>query len=427
MIIEFTLKNFRSFRKETTLSTEAESLKSNTGKLLDGPQGAACLPSVGIFGGNASGKSNIFKALSFMAWAMRNSDYIESPTTRHSLLSPFRLNEASAKKPISLRIVLWDQEEEKEYTYGFELDNKEIVSEELQVRGRVNKNFSESHIFSRRKQEVDFGGKAAPEMRQLEEKVRPDALALSVFAQFNDQISSRLVELVGNQFLHIDSSPAASMYAALAACEEDEDLLESVTKMVLQADLSIRKISVEKRNAFEGFGSGPEESEITKALRKNMRFTIRKARTSHRQYGGPDQNEVVFDLEKDESVGTGRFFALATHIIRALRSGGVLVIDDLDSNLHPLMSKAIIDQFDNKATNPKGAQLIYNSHETFLMSESVNLRRDQIWLTEKNDEEETELIRLSDYKIRDDYRVERNYMVGRFGAIPDLQFEEPDE
>ena len=425
MIIEFTIQNFRSFKDKFTLSTEAEGLRLNSRKLIETSHGSSLLPSMGIFGSNASGKSNIVKAFKFMSWAMQNSDYIKKPTTKHDLLAPFRLDEASAQKPTLIEVILWDPEEEKEYAYGFQITSQEIVSEHLVVKSKVSKNFTDQNIFTRRKQKFEFGPKVSVEMKKLKERVRPDALALSVFAQFNDQHASRLVDLVNDQSLYIVSDNISSMFDALRECEEDEQLLEDVTQLVLQADLNILKIQIKKQNAFDKFGSD-SDSEFTKSLRRDMHFTIREALTSHKKHGkSAVSDHVLFNLSTDESAGTGRFFALATQIAKILRSGGVLIIDDLGSGLHPLMSKAVVEQFDNKETNPRGAQLIYNSHEIFLMSESVNLRRDQIWFAEKNDSEETRLIRLSDYKVRDDYRIDRNYLVGRFGAIPFLKFEEP--
>ena len=425
MIIEFTIQNFRSFKNQFTISAEAESLRSNNDKLIEAANGSVLLPSMGIFGSNASGKSNIVKALKFMVRAMQNSDYIKKPSTKDKLLAPFRLDTASANKPTLLELVLWDPEEEKEYAYSFEINSREVVSERLNIRSRVSKNFTDQHIFTRRKQEFEFGAKGNAEMKKLQDRVRPDALAVSVFAQFNHQPSTGLINLVGDELLYIVSDNTSSMYDALRECGEDAQLLEDVTQLVLQADLNIQKIRIEKQDAFDKFGPSPD-SELAKSLRRDMRFMIREALTSHRKYGKSSEADyVLFNLNEDESAGTNRFFALATRMAKVLKKGGVLVIDDLDASLHPLMSKAIVEQFDNKETNPKGAQLIYNSHEIFLMSDEVNLRRDQIWLAEKNDSEETTLKRLSDYKVREDYRIDRNYLVGRFGAIPFLQFEEP--
>ena len=427
MIVEFTIKNYRSFKSQCTLSMEAEGLRTNTRKLIKAPHGPDLLPSAGIFGGNASGKSNIFKALQFMAWAMQNSDYIKRPTTKHSLLSSFRLDDDSAGQPTLMEIIIWDPEEGKEYSYGFEIDAQEIIKEYLNVKSKVNKNFTDPRIFTRNKQQFEFDPKHGAEMSKLQDRVRPDALALSVFAQFNEQLSSRLVSLVGDEALYIVSDNASSMYDALRECDENESLLNGVTELVLQADLSIEKITIKQQNAFDKFGPSVD-SDLAKSIRRDMHFTIREALTRHKKYGKSAKSDhAIFDLAKDESAGTGRFFALAAHIIRILKTGGVLVVDDLDASLHPLMSKAIVEQFDNKETNPNGAQLIYNSHEIFLMSEEVSLRRDQIWLTEKNDTEETGLIRLSNYKTRDDYRIDRNYLAGRFGGIPSLQFDEPDD
>ena len=426
MIIEFTLQNFRSFKDKFTLSLEAESLKSNTNKLIEASNDTKLLPSVGIFGGNASGKSNIIKALEFMTWAMQNSDYIKNPTTKHELLSPFRLDGVSVKKPIFLQLVIWDSEEEKEYCYGFEINDEIIVREWLKINTKVKKNFTDQEIFTRDKQKITFGSKVDKAMKQLEARVRPDALALSVFTQFNDKLSARLVSLVNKQSLYIAGSKQIFMYNdALRLCDDDEQLRHDVTQLILKADLSIQEIDIKKRDAFNELSNGIS-SEFARAMKNDLKFTVREAITKHKQYGKSSEY-VNFNLGKDESVGTRQFFALATQIVNTLKNGGILVVDDLGSSLHPFISEVIVKQFDNKKTNPNSAQLIYNSHEINLLSKSANLRRDQIWFTDKNDKEEACLRCLSEYKTKNDYDIARNYLAGRFGAVPFLEFDEESD
>ena len=132
---------------------------------------------------------------------------------------------------------------------------------------------------------------------------------------------------------------------------------------------------------------------------------------------------INFSFEDRESSGTNKLFDLSGPIFETLYSGSVLVIDELDAKMHPLISQYIIELFNNPETNPKNAQLIFTTHDTHLLSQKI-LRRDQIWFTEKDSKEQTDLYSLIDIvlpdgtKPRNDANYEKNYIAGRYGAIP---------
>ena len=153
MIIEFSIKNFRSFKELATLSLEAESLKTGKNGLISTEFKTNLLPAIGIFGHNASGKSNLIKALVYMQWAMLNSDYLNQPTTKFPFLQPFLLNVESCKEPSFFQIVLWDSENKTEYRYGFEINAENVVSEWLETVTKVKKNRRRRMIFLRKGQE----------------------------------------------------------------------------------------------------------------------------------------------------------------------------------------------------------------------------------------------------------------------------------
>ena len=423
MITEFTFKNFRSFKDSFTLSLEAESLRSQDSKdkLIETAHKLELLPSVGIFGPNASGKTNIIKALEFMAWAIQNLNYNKSPTTKHQFLSSFKLDDTSATKPTMMQLVIWDTQQTKEYRYGFEISRKQVLKEWLEVRSKKDKYFTSQPIFTRNKQSFVFEVDSKAEAKQLAERVRPDALAVSVFAQFNHRESLDLTNLLSRS-LFVTSSSEALLRNALRLCDDQPGLLKEVKLLLLQADLAIQDIQIETRNPLQELSTHKDYLDFSREA-ADFNFTVRRATTKHKNHDKSDNKYVELDLENDESAGTGKFFALATQIANALDNGGVLVVDELGASLHPFITKMIIDQFDNKQTNPKGAQLIYNSHEIYLLSKAVGLRRDQIWFTDKNDQEETFLRCLSEYKTKNDYDINRNYLLGRFGAVPFLDFD----
>ena len=434
MIIQFTLSNFRSFKSLNTISFVAENklLQTNKSGLIQIDDGSYLLPTTAIFGANASGKSNIIKAIHFMFMIINGYNHATniSPASLYSDAEPFLLNASSREEPIMMEIIIWDPEKKREYCYGIKLsrDRKkspfekyEIIEEWLSVREKAKQRFITQEIFRRNMQNKEqpfvFKNKRiGSDLERLVQFVSPEDTAVSIFKKFNDPIASdfclfieRHLHFALDNFMTAYDVRKNINYFQKAAQEKKEITSSHIKKMMKQADLSIQDLDVGER---------------TYPLRDGLSYTtLKDITTIHRD---DKDDEIRFALGTHESVGTEYFFYLSILIARALSDGGVVVVDDLGSHLHPMMTRAIVEQFENKETNPKGAQLIYNTHETFLMSKEINLRRDQIWFTEKN-EEATELIRLSDFKIRQDHRIYENYIMGRFGAVPALEFDAPED
>lgn len=417
MIIEFSTKNFRSFKDLATLSLEAESLKSGKNVLISTEFKVDLLPTVGIFGHNASGKSNLIKALSFMQWAMLNSDYLNQPTTKSPLLQPFLLNIESCKEPSFFQIVLWDSENKTEYRYGFEISSENVVSEWLESHTKVKKNRRRRMIFSRKGQEfLELDESVKDSVGHLVNNVRPTALALTVFAQFADPISSQVIKLMNRpNFMIFDSGAVDPMGYAMQQYHDKPEFALKVLQLLKKLDLSIQDLKVIRESFTEA-----HLKVIPHELKSlfNQTSEIYRAVTTHKMYGSEKNRQVEFDFNNQESYGTRRLFVLATLLLQILDIGGIFVLDELGSSIHPFLSREIIALFQNHETNPKGAQLIFCSHETYLLSNQVGLRQDQIWFTEKNAQEETVLHSLMEYNMRSECEFEKNYRQGRFGAVP---------
>lgn len=401
MITEFSVKNFRSFRELATLSLEAAPLKTGKSSLISTDMKMELLPSVGIFGHNASGKSNLIKALAYMQWAMLNSDYLNQPTTKSPLLQPFLLNPDSRKEPSFFQIVLWDPETSTEFRYGFEISTEEVVSEWLETVTKIKVKRRRRMIFLRK-------GQAFPELDEsikdsvghLINNVRPTALALTVFAQFADPISSQVVKLMHRpNFLIYDGATADQMNIyAMQQYHENPEFASRVFQLLKKLDLSLQDLKV---------------------IREPLTQDVFRAVTIHKMYGSSNKDECIeFDFHSQESLGTRRLFDLITLLVQILDVGGVFVLDELGSSIHPFMSKEIVALFQDPKSNPHGAQLIFCSHETYLLSNQVGMRQDQIWFTEKNAKEETFLHSLLEYNMRSESEFEKNYRQGRFGAVP---------
>ncbi len=418
MIIEFSIKNFSSFRELTTLSLEAESLKTGKGCLISTDFNLDLLPVIGIFGHNASGKSNLIKALAYMQWAMLNSDYLNQPTTKSPLLQPFLLHVESCKEPSFFQIVLWDSENKTEYRYGFEISAEHVVSEWLETVSKVKKNRRRQMIFLRKGQEFpELDESIKDSVSHLINNVRPTALALTVFAQFADPISSQVIKLMNRpNFMIMDGGAADPMGYAMQQYYENPTFAERVLQLLKKLDLSIQDLKV-IREPFTEAHLKVIPSELKPLF--NQTSDVFRAVTIHKMYGSSKKNHhIEFDFNSQESFGTRRLFALITLLVQTLDIGGVFVLDELGSSIHPFMSREIVGLFQNPQTNPKGAQLVFCSHETYLLSKQVGLRQDQIWFTEKNPCEETVLHSLLEYKMRSECEFEKNYREGRFGAVP---------
>lgn len=418
MIIEFSTKNFRSFKELVTLSLEAESLKTGKEGLISTEFKTALLPAIGVFGHNASGKSNLIKALAYMQWAMLNSDYLNQPTTKFPFLQPFLLNVESSNEPSFFQIVLWDSENKTEYRYGFEINSEKVVSEWLETTTKVKKNRRRRMIFLRKGQEFpEVDDSVENSVGHLIHNVRPTALALTVFAQFADPISSQVVKLVNHpNFRIFDGGSADPMRYALQQYHENPEQALKVLKLLKKLDLSIQDLKVIREPFTEAhLKIIPHE---LKSL-FNQPNDLFRAVTLHKMYGSSEKNRhIEFDFNNQESFGTRRLFVLMTLIVQIFDVGGIFVLDELGSSIHPFMSREIISLFQNHETNPKGAQLIFCSHETYLLSNQVGLRQDQIWFTDKNAQEETVLRSLLEYNMRSECEFEKNYRQGRFGAVP---------
>ena len=403
-----------------TLSFEAEPLSKGKAGLISTGSKKKLLSAAGVFGHNASGKSNLAKALAYMQWAMLNSDYLNRPTTKSPLLQPFLLNAESCSEPSFFQILLWDPEAKAEYRYGFEIQPDKVVSEWLEVANKVRKNQSKRQIFLRKGQDfLKLDESIKKSVGHLLNNVRPTALALTVFSQFADPICSQITKLISQpNFVVIDGWVVMDPIGlAMQQYYDKPEVAAKVLSLLKKLDLGIQDLKIIREPLTEAHLQGlPNE---LKPLVSQSPSVFLRAITVHRMHDAAETARFVeFDFNNQESLGTRRLFSLMTFLVQILNEGGVFVFDELGASIHPLMSREIIRLFQDPDTNQKGAQLIFCSHETYLLSNQVGLRQDQIWFTEKNAQEETVLRSLLEYDVRSDCEFEKNYRMGRFGAVP---------
>ena len=425
MIIDFTIKNYRSFKETASISLLAEPLKNDGIAISTTDFKDDILPVAGIFGQNAGGKSNIIKALSCMIDSMLNTDHVGSPINRHPLLQPFLLNTDNSSQPIHFELSLWDKDTVSQYNYGFEVDNSGVVSEWLSIVDRPKTNRRSRMIFERSGNKFTFDSTVKGDLEPLSRRVLGTALAVNVFANLADPYSHKLLEIVKEQIKIIDSTDIDELRRyILERCIIDEKLRMQVINFINKADIGINDIFIDKSEVSVAELPAGIPEELKRAMSNGAGFSYR-VESSHFIYdnSGNKLTESRNFNFGNESLGTQKIFILAVVLLDALNKGEVVVVDELGSSLHPFLTKRIVEIFQNPELNKYGAQLIFTSHETFLLAKNslngkLDLRRDQIWFADKGAGEASVLRCLSEYKTKKEYDLAKRYLEGRFGAVP---------
>ncbi|WOV83671.1 ATP-binding protein [Sporosarcina jeotgali] len=413
MLFQFSVSNFLSIKEEQTFSMIAANLTGHEEDNLFSFQDFRVLRSAVIYGPNASGKSNFIAAIEVMRNLVHNS--VQNSTQKE--LFPawhFSLDERMQTKPTIFEVIF--AAENTMYRYGFELLNDRVSKEYLYFVP----NSREALLFERTNDVYKFGKYSSDEFKGIKDKTNTRALFLTVAAQFN----SKQAAIVLNWFQNFNaiSGLASDGYREFTASKilKDPEFKMRVSEMMQKADMGICSIDAKHVEADNLPTSLPKE--LRHLLMNELEvFTTHKATAN-------DGTSILkqFNMETDESEGTKKYFALAGPILDTLESGGVLVVDELDSKLHPLLTRHIVQLFNSVDSNPNNAQLVFATHDTTLLSLRF-FRRDQIWFVNKLEDGSSTLYALSDYKdedgrgVRKDSTIQTDYFQGKFDAIPFIQ------
>lgn len=417
MIVQFTVGNFLSFNAKQVLNLEAKGiseLKTNICTF----KAEKILRSMVIYGANSSGKSNLIKAMERMREVVLSSVRLNDSDELE--YSPFLLSIETDSLPTFFEIIFW--KESIRYRYGFEYNLRQIENEWL-FAGKSEK--SEKTLFIRTIEGIAVDAKYK-EGVGIESKTNNNRLFVSLVAQLGGPISKQILEFFKNYNVlsgldHNDYKGFTTrmLHKNLNGCEESLELYQKL------------KLGFQDIKAIE---SDFNLSEIPENLTDELRIKLVKdltgkrnisLKTVHNKYDkkGEIVDFVLFDKLKNESEGTNKIIDLSGPIFDTLKFGKALIIDELDAKLHPLITMRIVELFNSPISNTKNAQLIFATHDTNLLGEEL-FRRDQIWFTEKDEREQTELYSLYDFnlpdgsKVRNDSNLEKNYIRGRYGAIP---------
>ncbi len=416
MLLEFRVRNFLSIKDEICLDLKATTItdfeesnivKTNRYNILKGAV---------IYGANSSGKSNLIKAMSTMRRIVFQS--FEKSSTSELNIEPFLLDTLSEKEATFFEITFLLNN--IKYRYGFELTNSEIKSEWLIEAKRI----AEKYLFVREGDGIDINPQYK-EAKDLEQKTRDNALFLAVIDQFNGKLASQIM-MWFNNFITI-SGLNHERYKAITFQmldkEKSKHLLQSFYN---DLDLGFDNVQIKKKD----FDINDIPDDMPKNIMKQLLSDLEgkkmiDVKTIHHKRDASDNtfSPVEFDMRSQESSGTNKIFNISGPIFDVLADGGILVIDELDASLHPLLTLSITRLFNSKEHNPQNAQLIFSTHDTNLFSYG-KFRRDQIYFIEKDNNNSSNLYSLVEYKgdggikVRKDRKFEKDYIQGKYGAIP---------
>lgn len=430
MLIEFSVTNFLSFRDRATLSLVAarpdRSLPNNVGREAGGHK-LDLLRSVAVFGPNASGKSNLIKAIRFGRMLVLESAQ-ESSSDAPIPVMPFLLDDRKQGKPSEFEFVF--VQDGARYRYSFAVDSRRVWRESLNVQNLDATRTSSRVLFEREEDGFYFGPSWPGAKARIAELTRPNALFLSVATQLNHEQAKRIRDWFQNRLKFVDASPSGgeeSAYTERVAYEYPESKARFL-RFLQEADVGILDFNVEAVPFKQShvWKNLPVEVRRQFPEAKGEEPTVLEVGTTHSGVDADGQpSQVQFDLRL-ESDGTQKLFALSAPWVTALREGICVVADELDLRLHPLLTKWLISWFHSQQSNPKGAQLVFATHDDNLLDLEA-FRRDQIWFAERDQQGASSLYSLWEFKkqtgrgARKEENIRRGYLAGRYGAIPFLE------
>ncbi len=419
MLIELRVENHRSLRDEVVLTMEAGRVGDDSDPRAREVPGhsARLLTAAALYGANASGKSNVLAALGFMRDAVLHSHRMWPPEGGVPR-APFAWG-ARAAQPSLFEVEFLVSG--VRHNYGFVTNDDGFLEEWLWAWPHGRKQI----WLEREGESFKFGEHLGGENRVVQQVTRPNALFLSTAAQLRHEQLAPLYRwfeamqtvnvggrnrsahslLLAERWLRRTGSTGDGPVAQVSRLDPNPRLerYEAFVDMLRAADVGIVDLKLE----------GEVEEGDSFAIRRRAQILVQHSSTA------PD---AWLPLD-EESEGTKTLFRVGPTVLDALWRGGVLLVDELEASLHPLLALQIVRQFNDPRTNPHHAQILFTTHDTNLLGTTLGetaLRRDQVWLTEKDKEGATHLYPLTDFKPRKAENLERGYLQGRYGAIPFL-------
>lgn len=418
MLLQFNFKNYKSFRDDTTLDLTATKISEFNNHVIS-IANERILPVAAIFGANASGKSNVQEAFRYMAtYVLQSLNYGGDESSSKKKKSeffkptPFLFDTKSKTAESTFEVYFIDTEENgtKTYNYGFAVNNTGVCEEWLNYKSKSSRGDFKT-IFYRKGDELDLAGIPVKSQENLRIALEKETLLVSLGARLKIAKLKYVRDwFVGNEVANF-GQPIENFVLSQIIPEgfaDDKEVQKKVVKFFSSFDASIIDFNVETLPTND---DNDEHEHI-------------KIDAVHKMIGSDETTTIPLS---HESAGTLKMFALYPMLQFVLSSGGVLFIDELNARLHPLLVRTFVITFLNPEINTNHAQLIFTSHDSWQLNGNM-LRRDEIWFTEKDTDGVSTLYSLADFvdedgtKIRKDENYERNYLLGKYGAIPSLKY-----
>ena len=429
MLIEFKFGNFRSFIDEAVLSMEAMGLGRLKNCLIS-YNSMKLIPSVAIYGKNGGGKSNVIRAFWLAVQFIKNAQRTQHENAKIPV-KPFLLNDYSKDEPtfFEFAYVL----DNVKYIYGFSATKEKIFSEYLYHSPKGQK----ATVFTRTEQKFTFTEEKA-KRKLISEAVAPNQLFFSVACTMNDADCMRAMKWFRDYVFF--SRDYADIPEQLLEYSNDKNMLAAISGYAKAADLGIEKMEFEFKDEvvkdFESEKNIPEEirfalTAFMQNLKENSNISeigLQKSEVRATSYhNGINKNGIKtsFTLDlSDESDGTRKLMSIAPAIESVLNNGGIVLVDELEKELHPMLVNYIVAKFQSKTSNPNGAQLIFTTHNTELLNMEL-MRKDQLYFADKNRKDgASELYSIGDFSTKTADNIRKGYLAGKYGATPDIEIEE---
>lgn len=412
MLIQFNFKNFRSFRDDATLDLSAAKMSEFNDRVVS-VSNEKILPVAAIYGANASGKSNVYSAFEYMVEYVVNSlHYGDDPVKfEENRPTPFLFDSVSedAESSFEVYFTVPGDKSEKSYNYGFCIGKEGVTEEWLNYKAKTARDYKTIFYRSDEENELDLSGLPKSTRNNIEVALDKQVLIVSLGAK----LKVDKCKLVRDWFLANEFADFGNAYTNFFLSRrlpkgfvEDKDIQQKVVQYFSSFDENIKGFNVEEV---------PTEGD--------SKESTYKINSIHKKIDSDEVAEIPLGME---SAGTLKMFALYPELQEVLQNGSVYFIDELNARLHPLLVRNFILIFLNPEVNVNHAQLIFTTHDTWQLSNQL-LRRDEIWFTEKDTNGVSALYSLADFisedgtKIRKDESYEKNYLLGKYGAIPTLK------
>ena len=410
MLIEFSVKNFLSFKNKVTLSMEKGNGDENLDNIIS-INNVDLLKTTAIYGANASGKSNILKAFTCAILMVRNSSLIPVEG-KWNFIKPFLFDEISKNNPSEFEFIFIAND--VKYRYFFSADTNRVYDEILDVYYSQKP----TNIFTRTKTNNYEFNNDKNKLESLSTNNTENKLFLSTATTWNYDKTKDAYLWFANAIDTYDSFDKIADNDLIDYSNGDEKLKDFALRLLKEADILIKEITVDYEE--KEMDSTMVDMLVPPLVRTGEKYKVKNVNIElDHEVIDDSNNKHTYKLNfTEESSGTKVLFAFAPFLKRAFETTKVIVVDELERSMHPALVEFIVKLFNNKEINKANSQLIFTTHATNLLNLEL-LRRDQIWFTEKNPKNGvSDLYPLDSFSVRKDENIQKGYVNGRYGAIP---------